>query len=766
MARRLPYILTTAFLLLAYWILARSCAYDHRAIWSYLSYLIFYVWAPGHGLLVLTSRERVTWLHSLALGLPLGFACEIGAYLGLSALGLRAWHSWAPVAAGAAMLAGAGWKLTWRQALPGKIQAGRWPVSALAAGGLLVMFTAAAKMYAPAPLWGGLLLHVTHHDWVYLVSRAAEIKHQWPLEDPSMAGTPLSYHYFLMVHVAAASRVTGLEIPLVMLRLAVVPMGIALLAQVFLLGSLVGRSVWAGGLAVFLLYATGEVSGQESSTGGWFQSLFLQWLYVSPTFFFGMVFMGALMLWIHHILASDVRTADYAALLLLSVAATGAKGTTVGPLVAASGLWILWQAGRARRWHGRMAVVAGLLLLGFFVSYALVLRQWSGGGTSIQPFAFIRVSSFWLAHADTWQAHLQTAGLPSGLSSGLAAIACAGATLAGMNGILLIGLMHAFTARARRDDAYATWLGLVAVVCMAFGNLLSLDSNGESYLYLPMRLPLAVLTAAALVALWERCIAFEGLAPARLAAYLRVLGAGLCVGGTGALVWSGTLAWWAGVGLGAVGLFLLAPQGGPGATAGPAFRDRRGFGRFLLRLAPLLPLVAVAAVQCNYFRLSNRSGFKLWGVQAATGRDPALASLHDGLDWVRRNLPVDALLIAGTFTLEKAGPDSVALVDRTTADKHYYYSALGERRLFVEGPAYLRDQAEARKRMRVVAEISRGGVFEVSPVLRRSDCYLLVDREARPVPGDTSRYPAPVFENDRISIHPLGGLLAAAGEEE
>ena len=58
--------------------------------------------------------------------------------------------------------------------------------------------------------------------------------------------------------------------------------------------------------------------------------------------------------------------------------------------------------------------------------------------------------------------------------------------------------------RARRDPLLVGWLGAFFVACLAMGLLLELNSYGELYLILMMRLPLSVLTAGFLVAAWRR----------------------------------------------------------------------------------------------------------------------------------------------------------------------------------------------------------------------------------------------------------------------
>jgi hypothetical protein len=745
-------ILITLFLLLDYWLLARSCSYQHQALARYALYVFFYVWLPGHALLVWSTGERITLTRSLALGLPLGFVIEIGQYLALSALGLRSHFQWLPLAASLALVI---FLLRSRPAttlLPDLRGLCLWPVCALAGASSLIMMTAAARMYAPAPLWNGLLLQQTHHDWVYLISLAGEIKNRWPLEDPSLAGTPLRYHYFWLVHVAAASRVTGLELPLVLLRLAILPLAAALLMQTFWLGRLAGRSIWAGVGAVFLLLATGEVSWQESTTGGLFQSLFIQWLYVSPTFFFGMIFMGALLIAGHRILCA--ATADwraYLVLFLLAFTATGAKGTTLGPLVLGTGLWILWHIAQTFRWPPRMLLVVALLLAGFALAFTLVLRQWSGAGAKIHPLAPTKEAAFWLAYADPWQAKLEAIGLAPEPSADLAQAACAVIIFAGFNGVLLLGLFAAFTSDRQEDHGFRLWLGCVSVACIALGQLLYLDSHGELYLYLPIRLPLAVLTAAVVVDFARRMVTRYEYQPARLAQHLRSLGlllTGLLVI---VLIWEEVLSFWLGVGLFASLGFLLAPAKGKSPPLLPAAGDI-SFARFLVRKWMLLIFVGVLTVQFSYFLHGNRSGFKLWRLTAATAKDDDLAALYEGLNWLRQHTPEDALIIANLFTPDTVGPERPLVVDRTTADKYYYYSALARRRLFIGGPAYLSDPKLAAERLRQVAAINRGEDIAAMGIMRHAHLYLLIDaRLASAHPSAAT----PVFQNQRISLYRL-----------
>src|SRR6185436_17406238 len=131
---------------------------------------------------------------------------------------------------------------------------------------------------------------------------------------------------FLLVHVGAASLVTGNEISWLLLRTTVLPLSTILIFQAFLLGRILTRRAWGGVLAAALMLMTEEVSFVTSSQWGTFFNLFIRWLYLSPTFFFGMIFFGALTLWIYRLaVESTVRLGEFLVLALLAAAGTGAK---------------------------------------------------------------------------------------------------------------------------------------------------------------------------------------------------------------------------------------------------------------------------------------------------------------------------------------------------------------------------------------------------------------------------------------------------------
>jgi hypothetical protein len=215
---------------------------------------------------------------AVALGVPVGFAVEILSFLGLSALNLRGLMPLLPL-----VWLGIGVGL-WRQRRTGPLRARlgrRHATLTLALAGLFLATVVAAvcQMFAESPLVDGLPQRPIFHDWVYLASRAAAIKHHWPLEDPSLAGSSLQYHYFMLVHAASASWLVKLEVTMVLLRLMIVPLGAVLVVQAFVLGRMVSRNAWGGVLAAALTTVVSEASLATDYGRPMFLGMFVRWLY-------------------------------------------------------------------------------------------------------------------------------------------------------------------------------------------------------------------------------------------------------------------------------------------------------------------------------------------------------------------------------------------------------------------------------------------------------------------------------------------------------
>jgi hypothetical protein len=130
-------------------------------------------------------------------------------------------------------------------------------------------------------------------------------------------------------------------------------------------------------IATLLTVMGSELSFAGNPNEPMFLGLFVRWLFVSPTFFFGLIFCGALLIAVARctrLARCDAR--DYIWLLLLGTAGTGAKGTVLPVLVAALGLWALWRWIRERQLPVRAIIFGVCLTTAFVVVYMPTMSSW------------------------------------------------------------------------------------------------------------------------------------------------------------------------------------------------------------------------------------------------------------------------------------------------------------------------------------------------------------------------------------------------------
>lgn len=704
--------------LLSALLVLRACEYDIGLVAAYTGYLLAYVALPGVVAVAFVRRGPVSLTQVLALALPTGFALEIFSFLGCAALGLKSAYRWMPLLWVALAI---GWH--WRR--------GDWPVRLRVAAnhsgifcglGLAFLGTAvmaASQMFAESPLAAGLPTRAIFHDWVYLVSRAGGIKNNWPLDDPSLSGTPLQYHYFMMVHAAAVSWTTGVELSAVMLRLAFFPLGAVLVAQAYALGRAVSRSAWGGVLAALLIVFASELSFAERYGRPMFLGIFVRWLFVSPTFFFGMIFCGALLLAVGDCARRarcDARRLGW--LLLLGAAGTGAKGTMLPAILCALAIWAAWSGWTGRKLPWRIIGFGVLLAIAFLVVYLPTMSAWRTGDARLRPFHVFDLTEFWRLHLPGWRAWFAQ-WLPRALADPIATGLCAAVVFAGTCGVRLLAVPYLFWGdAARRNAPLVAWLGAFFVATTGMGMLLELNSYGELYVILMVRLPMSVLAAAFVVAAVRRLRAWR--AARRESANRGDRHADL--------------------------------------RATPAAPTRAG----AVMLAAAMACAGVTlGLQTSLWWKRNSPGFAEWlRTPVDLKPDEHMATLQEALLWVRHNTERDAVLVPNAFTPENMRKDHWGALDRTLMGVHFYYSALSERRLWLEGPNYILDTARARLRASLAADFFYRGRPLPPRTVTRSACYVLVDRSLQ----DGARVPlargSRVFANTRMEIYRLADAAA------
>ena len=263
-----------------------------------------------------------------------------------------------------------------------------------------------------------------------------------------------------------------------------------------------------------------------------------------------------------------------------------------------------------------------------------------------------------------------------------------------------------------RDSLLVSWVGAFFIASAGMGMLMELNSHGELYVLLMMRLPMAVLTAGFFLSAWRwfsewwRQARDMGVAPAAEARHTasrqtewarRILAGGLAV----------------------VFVTSLGVQTGLWWT-----RNSKGLREFLKTPADLRP-------------------------------DGYMQELQEALLWVRNNTEPTAVLVANSCTPENMKKDHWGALDRTLTGVHFYYSAISERRLWFEGPNYILDTTRARTRASMASNFFyRGGLLDGRTV-SEDPTYVLLDRSL----ADGANVALPlghrVFANRRMEIYRL-----------
>jgi len=602
---------------------------------------------------------------------------------------------------------------------------------ALAAVGL--MFSA---FVSQSPLPGATATVSYYPDLMWGMGLAAEALHHWPMTTPQVLGEPLRYHTFAFIDIAATSQQTGIDLAVTMLRLAPASLLLVVVLQLAHAGRRFAGVPWAAPVAAGLVLLVGGLDlGAERAPP--LIGLFFSSLYLSPSQLLGMAMFLPVVVVIADCLEAGPgrpRAATLAMLALLLFGCMGAKASILPLLIGGLVVYGVWT----RRIDVRVVACLVLCGLAFVASYLLL---YSGGreGTALNPLE----SAFRSFPGRELEPFRQAGGVREVLSYPVAAWITAVALL-----VPLAGLAFA-RVRLRRPTPDQAWLlGLLACSVVAF---FALDLPGLSQLYF----------------LWYGLTAGGLLAAGGVVEAGRRWRAGDRRGVPAALA--------AGVALGAL-LALGAPAGhtsllrayiavaallGAAALVFAALSARRPL--------PLWPAVLVVGalltagmIDAPADRLPGIASRALSGETVHRQADPktergVTRDLVRGLDWVREHTEEDAVLAVNNHLRRPAAGDSL----------YFYYSALAQRRVFIESWEYA-DKALAAgtaasragrhpfaQRLALNDAVYAGtGGSAAAQLRRRGVGYVLVDRINAPVPRN--RIPGRVvFRNRALIVYRL-----------
>jgi hypothetical protein len=636
----------------------------------FAGYEFVFVALPGVATLwALRGRPR-GFLESVGLGMPLGYALEILAFSATAAAGVRVLFLVYPVVVVALAAL-----LVWRRRRPaGPIpptvpMSGRvmWISAAALSAGLIYL----ALMFIPqSPLPSGRMSVAYSPDFVYQMSKTAEVLYHWPPTNPGLSGVPLPYEWFLFFHMAAVSQVTHLGIPTIALRLDYVPLIVTVGCQLLMIGRAFAGTATTGAIALVVVFLLGPLDLTTDSAGSSpFFSIFSSHLWSSWTFPFGLIFFIALL----YLIAERLRTttwhtrADLGSWLLIAllmVGASGAKATILPVLLVGTGIYTGFVCLRGRVRPASSLLMALGLEAAIFVATFYIIYRGGAPFTGLGPLASL---SRTLPVVDATQ---------SSLPGAVRAIALPAAYAAGLAGMLLplAGLLYMLRRRHRqRLRRYAlclSMLGAGIVIANVFhqigyselyfqdtgyvaGCIVAADGLRLAWLDAGSALPISKRAAAIALGCWIGA----------LTALVIVTSPTLHQSQTAVLRYAVLIS---GCVLFVGGCFLVARM-----------RKRPTSGLLGLGLIPILAASALASP----IEISATTGLMLSGIPVALAQASApnvrglTPDLLAALRWLQAHSSVDAVIAVSNHWLDAAETDG----------RYYYYSAFSDRQVFVEG---------------------------------------------------------------------------------
>jgi hypothetical protein len=623
---------------------------------KFVGFVAFGVTLPGVVLWRSIGNYRRNLVEDFAAGFAVGCAVQLLVYLAFAEAGLQRWSwVWGPIVLLIGAFSPAVRRKVWR-----RVEAPLTPLAAwlLSASCLLVVFVIYAKgprYYAP----GFASAQAHYPDMAFHQALAASAKSDVPIVPLWVSGEPMKYQTFFHQLTAATSWATGINLTNLVYSLMWLPLALAgcalvfVVTQRFLTGpEAPGRTgtTWAGPLAVVLAGIGGTLQPlPEAGLGGMSMAASA---YASPTQNFGVMLSLLLAVLAIDLLRNQPPKSRWILLILVAVAASGAKATVVPLAVCGFGLVMLVRLFTRR--PARTALVAAAVMLVIFVGSVLVIFGGESSGlqvkfgsvfTQLQPYAILR--------------H----GTGTGIDRSAQLLSAATSLTAW--GLAIVGVL--FLRRLWRDPATPYLIG--AAIGAIFATLLTAQPGISQIYFYRTALPLlAVLSCVGLTQLVHRLGDRRG---ALLVPIGAALGLGACAlarllssdldGVRGPMLWM----------LGALLLVSLLIAVGWKASR----REGSPVTAFLVALvvtctvgATTLPLEAL---------VSKHASVLAYGKIGLGG--PTKAEM-DAARWINANSESTDVVATNAHCLFQHGN----LCD----SRHFWIAALSERQMLVEGWAY------------------------------------------------------------------------------
>jgi hypothetical protein len=724
----------------------------------FLAFELLYVLLPGCLLYVLLSPNPGGRLRTLAIGWPLGYAVEVGAFALTAALGVR----WAltllplmvtPILGGPLFLTASGrtrLRTLLRPPTPAARAMPQFAPVALSAAAAVVLL--AFTFFASSPLPRNARSVSYSEDNVFDITLAGEARHHWPITESWIAGQPLHYYTGVFMHAAAVNQVMGVSLATLFLRLLPSMMFLIAALQLWALGGSLGRSRWIGPVAAVLLLVTQDINLNPTKSLVFLIDPFTQFP-LSPSFAFGVpFFLGGLLLIQSRFLArSDAQAMPRGELIgtllmlgILVVGMTAAKAFAGFDFVGGLGLYWLWRVVWERSRDGTSRRLLYCIVVAGVAALAIYFLMIAGGGAAtlgVRPFNFIK-------EGDTLMRATKLAKEVVGPSLYWLALAGGSVILAVC---LLAPLLGAGWLLYKDRGAAPDTAFLLAIFVVGFAAyvLLGAPAGVEGVFLIYGYVALVPVAAKGLVRLWSETPQQARRRLLQACAALLLLGVAIATL-TPSLSLTGTAhkAWLVvtyGAVAGGLVLSVWKLQGGYSA------RMPSRLARVAACGIPLLSTLALV-------KPMTLAGSGAW--KTLVGKPTSLADtpseygmtrpLYRGLLWVRAHTTAcDVLAVSNHY--DTAARD---------ASVYFYYSAFTERRIFLESWRYTADgqfgaqpyptrfalnqRASAQGEPEALRELARQGVS-----------YVLIDKTHGGGAAEPARVSRLVFSNSALDVYRL-----------
>jgi hypothetical protein len=458
--------------------------------WDILRFAGYIFWGlmlPGTLVYRSLRRTAHSLVDDLAMGTAVGFVLELAAWAVFGALGLQRYLLIWPLLVVAVFAGVPALRRHCRRpaGLTAATVGWSWGVAGVALVMLLWLGQTALDTI-PVPLGRPEWYYL---DSTYLMSIAAEAKHQFPLHDPNLSSDALYYHYFAYAQMAVSSWISGVDLPVIYFRLALPLFTITSVVLLAVVGWRITRRPWVGVLAAALMFAASEFLPTPYILFGQINRAVVN---ISPSVPYAWLFSIPLIA----VCADRIRRGGLAGggygrtgwvlLVLFAAASAGAKATILPIVLAGVALVIGVELVRRRLALAAIAVaVAIMFVLGLSL---VVLFDGQSGGLALAP-------------SQALESYVPAAQRSAIREAVLVAVALGGYALymlARLAGIPVLAWLGWLKAGHRGQPYWSTesWLLLGATAAGVGGSLLLLGPTWSQFYFLRSAFPFAVVLSA------------------------------------------------------------------------------------------------------------------------------------------------------------------------------------------------------------------------------------------------------------------------------